>query len=90
MARDHRAVAQLVRDGWGAAGVCVELVAVEAGLGFVPAETESYDLCFRAELEDDPRIAALLAVLHDRSFRTLLADLPGYDPSDMGEVDAVA
>lgn len=88
--RDHRSVAQLVRDGWGTAGVCVELVAAEAGLAFVPTETEPYELCFRAELEDDPRVAALLAVLRDRSFRALLADLPGYDPSSTGEVRAVA
>lgn len=88
--RDHRSVAQLVRDGWGAAGVCVELVAAEAGLAFVPTETEPYELCYRAELEDDPRVAALLAVLRDRSFRALLADLPGYDPTSTGEVRAVA
>ncbi|HXF56151.1 MAG TPA: substrate-binding domain-containing protein [Actinomycetota bacterium] len=90
VARDHRSVAQLVRDGWGAAGVCVELVAAEAGLAFLTMQTEAYDLCFRSELEDDPRIAALLSVLRDRSFRALVGDLPGYDPSSMGEVRAVA
>jgi molybdate-binding protein len=79
-----------VRDGWGTAGVCVELVAAEADLAFVPTQTEPYELCFRAELEDDPRVAALLAALRDRSFRALLADLPGYDPSSTGEVRAVA
>lgn len=90
VARDHRSVAQLVRDGWGAAGVCVELVAAEAGLAFLPTATEPYELCFRAELEEDPRIVALLATLRDRSFRRLLADLPGYDVASMGEVRAVA
>jgi molybdate-binding protein/DNA-binding XRE family transcriptional regulator len=88
--RDHRAVAQLVRDGWGEAGVCVELVAAETGLAFIPAGSEPYELCFREELEDDPRIAALLATLRDPSFRALVADLPGYDPREMGELRAIA
>lgn len=90
VARDHRSVAQLVRDGWGGAGVCVELVAAEAGLAFIPAETEPYDLCFRAGLEDDPPVAALLDVLRHRGFRSLVGDLPGYDAAAMGEIRAVA
>lgn len=90
VARDHRSVAQLVRDGWGTAGVCVELVAREADLGFVAIRTESYDLCVPAHLTDDPRVRALLDALRDRSLRRLVADLAGYDPSGMGEVREVA
>lgn len=90
VARDHRAVAQLVRDGWGTAGVCVELVAREADLGFVATRAESYDLCVPAHLADDPRVRALLDALRDRSLRGLIADLAGYDPSAMGEVLEVA
>jgi molybdate-binding protein/DNA-binding XRE family transcriptional regulator len=90
VARDHRSVAQLVRDGWATAGVCVELVGREAGLTVVGARTESYDLCLAAGREDEPAVAALLGVLRDRRFRTTLGDLPGYDPTDMGEVRALA
>jgi molybdate-binding protein/DNA-binding XRE family transcriptional regulator len=88
--RDHRTVAELVREGWASAGVCVELVAAEAGLGFVPAETEPYDLVVAEDLLDEPAVRALLEVLRDRSFRALVADLPGYDPRAMGEVRGVA
>ncbi len=90
IARDHRAVAQLVADGWGRAGVCVELVAVEAGLGFIPAQVEPYELCLRRDRLDDPRVRALLEVLRERGFRRLVDDLPGYDASAMGELRAVA
>jgi molybdate-binding protein/DNA-binding XRE family transcriptional regulator len=90
LARDHRSVAQLVRDGWAQAGVCVELVAVEHKLAFLPVQVEPYDLCFAAQREQEPAVAALLSLLRDRSFRALLADLPGYDTAAMGEVRAVA
>lgn len=90
IARDHRAVAELVRGGWARAGVCVELVAAESGLGFVPAETEAYDLVLPEGRIDEPAIRALLEALRDRSFRALVGDLPGYDTSEMGAVRAVA
>jgi molybdate-binding protein/DNA-binding XRE family transcriptional regulator len=88
--RDHRTVAELVREGWARAGVCVELVAAEAGLGFAPAETEAYDLVVAEDRVDEPAVRALLEVLRDRSFRALVGDLPGYDPHAMGEVRAIA
>lgn len=88
--RDHRSVAELVREGWARAGVCVELVAVEAGLAFLAAETEAYDLVLPEDRVEELAVRALLEVLRDRSFRALLADLPGYDPRAMGEVRAVA
>jgi molybdate-binding protein/DNA-binding XRE family transcriptional regulator len=88
--RDHRTVAELVRAGWARAGICVELVAAEAGLGFAPAETEAYDLVVAEDRVDEPAVRALLEVLRERSFRALVADLPGYDPRAMGEVRAIA
>jgi molybdate-binding protein/transcriptional regulator with XRE-family HTH domain len=86
-ARDHRMVAELVRAGWADAGICVQLVADEAGLDFVPVQPESYDLCFAADLADDPRVVQLVGALQSRPFRELLADLPGYVAAETGEVE---
>lgn len=85
-ASDHRAVAEAIRTGWAQAGVCVQLAAEERGLDFLPVRRESYDLCFAAGLEDDPRITALLDAVRAASFRRLVADLPGYDSRRTGEL----
>jgi hypothetical protein len=44
----------------------------------------TYDLCFLREMEDDPRVDALLDAVRASSFRRLLSELPGYDPRDAG------
>jgi molybdate-binding protein len=79
VASDHRGVAETIRTGWAQAGVCVELVAEGAELDFLPVRTEAYDLCFPTELEGDPRLRALVAVVRSRRFRGLLDGLPGYE-----------
>jgi len=83
-AGDHRAVVSAIRGGWADAGVCPRLVSGEAGLRFLSLRWETYDLCFSAELEDDPRLASLIEVVRDLNFRRLLGELPGYDTSTMG------
>jgi molybdate-binding protein/DNA-binding XRE family transcriptional regulator len=84
IARDHRGVAEAIRWGWADVGVCLRLVAEEAGLDFLSVRSEYYDLCFLAEQEQDPRILALIRVLQSVSYRRLLADLPGYDTASTG------
>jgi molybdate-binding protein/DNA-binding XRE family transcriptional regulator len=86
---DHRGVAAAVRHGWADAGICVRLVAEEAGLHFLPVRDEAYDLCFPTALENDPRVRALIQVVRSGSFRENLADLPGYDSGRGGSVVAV-
>lgn len=81
LARDHRGVAEAIRSGWADAGVCLRLVAEEAGLRFLAVQTESYDLCYRASNERDPRVMALLRVLQSTTYRRLLGELPGYSLS---------
>lgn len=88
-ARDHRGVAQAIRDGWADAGVCVRLASDEAQLGFLPLWNERYDLCFAAELAGDPRLAGLVAVVRSRAYRRMLDELPGYDPTHAGEMQHV-
>jgi putative molybdopterin biosynthesis protein len=82
----HSAVAEAVRAGWASAGVCVQLTAEDAGLHFVPVRTEMLDICYSEALSHDPRILALIRLLHSRSHRRLISELPGYDASETGEI----
>jgi len=88
-ARDHRGVAEAIRCGWADAGVCVRLVSEEAGLEFLTVRDETYDLCFAAEVADDPRIAALIEAVRSDSYRRLLGELPGYDTTHAGELETI-
>jgi molybdate-binding protein/transcriptional regulator with XRE-family HTH domain len=88
VAADHREVACIIRGGWADAGVCVRLAAAEAGLDFTSIRREAYDLCFRDELEDDPRLATLIEVVRSPDFRRMLAELPGYDARETGSIVA--
>lgn len=85
----HAAVAEAVRAGWAQAGVCVRFSAAEAGLRFLPLRTETLDLCFPANFHHDPRMLALVRLLHTRSYRQLISDLPGYDARDTGDIQAL-
>lgn len=86
IATDHRGVAEAVRHGWADLGVCLRLPAEESGLDFLDVRRESYDLCFPAALESDPRLMALVAAVRSPVYRRALAALPGYDPLEAGEV----
>ncbi|HVM97099.1 MAG TPA: substrate-binding domain-containing protein [Candidatus Acidoferrales bacterium] len=89
VAQDHVAVVETIRSGWAEAGVCVRLPASEAGLDFLVVHEEDYELCFRSDLEGDPRLQALLRSVRSRAFRRSLSELPGYDSSETGAVVAV-
>jgi len=86
VAADHTGVVETIRTGWAQAGVCVRLPAAEAGLDFLVAREEDYDLCYRSDLEHDPRIRALVRAVRSPSFRRSVEELPGYDPSETGAV----
>ncbi len=86
VAFDHRGVAAAVRCGWADVGPCVRLASEESGLRFLKVSQKNYDLCYSSVLEGDPRLWALLATLRSRSFRSRLAELPGYATSDTGEL----
>ncbi|MDZ4685483.1 MAG: substrate-binding domain-containing protein, partial [Planctomycetaceae bacterium] len=86
IARDHHGVADAIRNGWADAGICLRLVAVEAGLRFLSVQQESYDIVYRTAVADEPRLRALVAVVRSPQFRKLLSELPGYDTTATGEV----
>lgn len=90
MARDHRGVAEAICCGWADAGVCLRLVADEAGLRFLPVRTEGFDLCFTTKHSHDPRVQALVRVIQSSDYRRLLGELPGYDIADTGGLQSVS
>ena len=51
---------------------------------FLPVRTESLDLCIAESYISDPRVLGLIRLLHSRSFRRLLSDLPGLDNRHTG------
>jgi len=89
LARDHRSVAEAVRGGWADAGICLRLVSEEAGVRFLPVQEETYELCYSAQAENDPRLRALIHLLRQKAYRELIGGLPGYDVSEMGQVEPV-
>jgi molybdate-binding protein/transcriptional regulator with XRE-family HTH domain len=88
-ARDHRSVADAIRNGWADAGVCVRLVSEEAGLRFLPIRQEIYEWCIPSGGPDEILLHALRNTIQSSSYRKLLQDLPGYDPRDCGEIQWV-
>ena len=82
----HTAVAQSVAGGAADAGLGIELAARAKGLDFVPLLQENYHLvCLKSALEQPP-IEALRTLLQSLSWQQTLAAMPGYSPSDCGEV----
>jgi len=89
IAFDHGGVAETIRTGWAQAGVCVRLAAQSAGLDFLAVRGEDYDLCYRTDMEDDPRVRAVLGIVRSRRFRAAVGALPGYDGATAGELRRV-
>ncbi len=84
VAADHTGVVETIRTGWAQAGVCVRLCAAEAGLDFLTVREEDYDLCYRSELQDDPRLQALFNTVRSHTFRRSIGNLPGYRAEETG------
>jgi len=85
----HIAVALAVKSGEVEAGLCVYSAAKALGLPFVPVSHERYELAFRHEYVNDPRIRALIRAIRSNEFRTILAELGGYDTSETGSLRKV-
>ncbi|EPR31058.1 PBP domain containing protein [Alkalidesulfovibrio alkalitolerans DSM 16529] len=75
----HMAVAVNVRTGTADCGLGVYAAAKALDLGFVPLARERYDLLIPRAALDDPRIAALLAIVRDPAFQAHVRDLGGYE-----------
>lgn len=86
IARDHRAVADIVASGFAEAGVSIRLAAAERRLGFLSLETALYDLVLAPDLADDPRGQISIEVLRSARFLRELGTLPGIDSGRGGEI----
>lgn len=80
----HIAVALAVRSGEADAGLCVYSAAKALGLPFVPVASERYELAFRQEHADDPRLESLILAIRSPEFRKILERLGGYDTHETG------
>jgi putative molybdopterin biosynthesis protein len=78
----HIAVALAVKSGEADAGMCVHSAAKALGLLFVPVATERYELAFRKEHADDPRLVALIDAIRSPAFREILTRLGGYETAE--------
>ncbi len=80
------AVAVQVAAGTADAGLGILAAARALDLDFVPVATERYDLCIPEAFADDPRVVALLDILHTTEFRDAVRGLGGYHVEDMGKL----
>jgi putative molybdopterin biosynthesis protein len=82
----HMAVAVQVASGTADAGLGILAAARALDLEFVPVATERYDLCIPEAFADDPRVLALLDILHTTEFRDAVRGLGGYHVENMGKL----
>lgn len=83
----HMGVASAVLTGIADTGLAILASAKALGLDFIPVAKERYDLAVPFEFYDTEMIRALLSIIReDNEFRDMVANLGGYDVSDMGKV----
>jgi putative molybdopterin biosynthesis protein len=73
--RNHNAVAAAIAQGRADWGVCIEHVARNAGLGFIPVTAERYDFAVPKVRRARPAVAAFCELLASDSMRQELARL---------------
>jgi putative molybdopterin biosynthesis protein len=84
----HLAVAAAVQSGVADCGLGVRAAARALDLDFVSIEWERYDLVIPKPFYESDLLQPLLNLIRGDSFRKAVAELPGYDPSPMGQISA--
>ena len=83
----HMGVASAVLTGVADTGLAILASARALGLDFIPVAKERYDLAIPKEFLNIDMIGHFLKIIReDNEFRETVADLGGYDISDMGKV----
>jgi len=82
----HMAVAVAVASGAAQAGMGILAAANALDLDFVPVARERYDLVIPGDLFHSEGIQLLLEVIRCPEFRSAVASMGGYDPSESGRV----
>lgn len=81
----HLAVAAAVSRGVADAGLGLQAAAQAFGLDFLPLVRERYDLALLAADRERPPLAWLLNHLASAEFKTVVANLGGYDAAHTGD-----
>jgi putative molybdopterin biosynthesis protein len=82
----HLAVAAAVQSGVADCGLGVRAAARALDLDFVSVEWERYDLVIPQQFYESELLQPLLNLIRGESFRKVVAELEGYDASEMGSV----
>ncbi len=82
----HMDVGLAVLSGQADAGPCIQPVAEQLGLHFIPWRWERYDLLILRERFFDPAVQRFLGLLHEKAFHALVEGLKGYDLSLSGRM----
>jgi len=82
----HLAVAAAVQSGVADCGLGVRAAARALDLDFVSVEWERYDLVIPQQFYESELLQPLLTLIRGESFRKVVAELEGYDSSEMGNV----
>ncbi|MBE0464076.1 MAG: substrate-binding domain-containing protein [Halomonadaceae bacterium] len=82
----HSAVAAYVAAGMADTGFGVEAAAQKFGLDFIPLAIEDYLLACHHRSLKEPRFRAFLEILQGEAFQEAVGRLPGYSPSQCGDV----
>lgn len=82
----HMNVAAAISGGSADVGMGIRAAAQALGLDFVPVAEERYDLIIPVAFIDEPKIKATLDLLNNRSFRSDIEKLGGYNLRDCGTV----
>lgn len=82
----HLAVAVAVQSGAADCGLGIAAAARALNLDFIPLEKERYDLVIPRPHYESDLLRPLLDLIHGPDLRRVVAELPGYDTTHMGEV----
>ena len=85
----HLAVAAAVQSGMADCGLGVRAAARALDLDFISVEWERYDFVIPKKYYESDLLRPLLELIRGDKFRAVVAELPGYDPSPMGQVAAL-
>jgi len=85
-ARNETDIAQAIAGGKADAGLAIEAVATQFGLGFVPLARERFDLAVWRHAYFEEPMQKLFAFTRTESFAERAAELGGYDLRDTGTV----
>ncbi len=82
----HIAAAAAVGRGSADAALGIRAAAEVMAVDFLPLAEERYDLIFREEFLDDPRIKNLIELISKEEIKNKIEQLGGYQCNDTGEI----